>query len=590
VLGASVLSVALLGIVVADNQPSAPTVFIERGSEFEYVVVRAPLPTEQLGVIAVAAVDAAASGGQKTTLPDVRGAEPAADPPTGWPLELPSAERGDAPFGTSEGRRKCKCSTVIGDTDRERIAVLYARREFVVGKEAGKQRMLSLRAHYHDGLVAYINGKEVARRNVGRDRDPMSTAHRLRGPEWETFAIPVTAGLLVEGKNILSIEVRPSGYLLAPSLDIELVGGGATRIIRGPLLQRVGTDEATIVFDTNLPSRGTVEYGHEPELGKSIASADGSLSTHHTVLLRGLSPNKKVHYRVAVDGDVSPTSSFHLAPAAGKPIRFAVYGDMRGGHRIHGKIVEAIVSEAPDFVIVTGDLVLRGSDLADWQRFFEVAAPLLMRVPYYPVAGNHDMGRAGDERRRMNEIFELWPGPKDRPPWGHWYSFDVADVHFVMLDSNSYRHDLQLEWLKADLAAANKSGVRAIFAAVHDGPYSRALHRGNLYAAEHYAPVLAKHGVTLVFSGHDHHYQRGEVDGLGYIVSGGGGAPLYSVRCGVRGKRRCKVDDGMKHVAKEHHYVMIEVFRDFARVCPKRPDKTPLEKCIKMRFPRRKRR
>ena len=46
--------------------------------------------------------------------------------------------------------------------------------------------------------------------------------------------------------------------------------------------------------------------------------------------------------------------------------------------------------------------------------------------------------------------------------------------------------------------------------------------------------------VSFVFSGHDHLYQRGEVDGLKYVVSGGGGAPLYSVRCGAKGKPRCK--------------------------------------------------
>ena len=179
----------------------------------------------------------------------------------------------------------------------------------------------------------------------------------------------------------------------------------------------------------------------------------------------------------------------------------------------------------------------------------------------------------------MSELFALWPAPDERPAEGAWHSFDISGVHFVMLDSNNYRHEAQLAWLKQDLAKAK--GARAIFAAVHAGPYSRGLHMGHSYAAEHYVPVLRENGVTLLFSGHDHLYQRGTAEGLNYMVSGGGGAPLYSVRCGKKGKPRCKIKDGMKHVAKEHHYVLITVFPRHVSACPKRVDGTPLEACIR---------
>ncbi len=86
----------------------------------------------------------------------------------------------------------------------------------------------------------------------------------------------------------------------------------------------------------------------------------------------------------------------------------------------------------------------------------------------------------------------------------------------------------------------------------------------------------------MVFSGHDHLYQRGEVDGLDYIVSGGGGAPLYPIRCGIRGKRRCRVDDGMKKAVSAYHYVSVAVFKSHAEVCPRRPDREPLEPCVKI--------
>ncbi|HID85752.1 MAG TPA: hypothetical protein EYP55_00030 [Anaerolineae bacterium] len=38
--------------------------------------------------------------------------------------------------------------------------------------------------------------------------------------------------------------------------------------------------------------------------------------------------------------------------------------------------------------------------------------------------------------------------------------------------------------------------------------------------------------MQLVFNGHDHDYERSLVNGVNYIVAGGGGAPLYPVGSG----------------------------------------------------------
>jgi hypothetical protein len=292
-----------------------------------------------------------------------------------------------------------------------------------------------------------------------------------------------------------------------------------------------------------------------------------------------------VRYRVIVGGE-SEEYSFRTPPAAGAPIRFAVYGDMREGHKVHGRILASILREQPDFVLVTGDLVERGTDDGDWQRFFSVAGALLARIPYYPVVGNHDLGQSGEERRRLSEIFALWPGPADRPPGENWYSFDVADLHFIMLDSQAYERSEQLAWLRKDLAAARGKKPRAIFVVTHDGPYSRGPHGGNAFCAEHYVPLLLEAKVAFLFAGHDHIYQRGEIGGLRYLVSGGGGAPLYQIRCGVPGKKACTTPDGLAYVARENHYVMVTVEKRAMRVCARRPDGSALEECARYSLPR----
>jgi len=357
--------------------------------------------------------------------------------------------------------------------------------------------------------------------------------------------------------------------------------------VRGPIVQWAGPTAAVVSFDTDLPARASVEYAAGGQARRAAPSAGGALAVHHRVELRGLPRDGAARYRVLAGGDVTPERVFHTAPAAGDVVRFAVYGDTRGGHAVHGQIVDSLLAEAPDFVVVTGDMVMRGSDEADWQRYFQVAGELLARVPLYPAVGNHDMGRTGDEQRRMGEIFALPGTAPDRPEWAHWYSFDVAGVHFAMLDSNAYGSEEQLEWLRADLAAARRAGARALFAAVHDGPYSRGTHGGNQIARERYAPILVEHGVTMLFSGHDHLYQRGDIGGLRYIVTGGGGAPLYPVRCGDRGKPRCRVDDGAAIAASENHYIVVTVHRDYAQVCTRRPDRTLLERCTRYKLRRR---
>lgn len=567
-------------VVVAAVMPvraHAETTYVAAGSRLHYQVVRAPLPAAGIGAAAVRTADRAL--GRADDDPGVLGAADPKVPPATWPRALSDdAATGKAPLAASDRRGNCRhCGTIIGDDRRGRVAALYASRDFDVGDELAGVRLLVLRARYRDGMVAWINGREVARRNRPMALGPMQLAARPRGPEWESLYIPVTPGLLRQGQNRLTVEVRPSGRRLSPSLDLQLVGRGGPRLVRGPMVQRVGVDSATIVFDTDLPAHGAVEYGHGSELTSRAVSAGGGLAVHHVVALTGLKPDSAVDYRVIAGGDAAPPARFHTAPSAGEPLRFAVYGDMRGGHEVHRRIVESVAREAPDLVVLTGDLVLRGGDEGDWQRFFDVAEPLLRQVPYYPAAGNHDMGRTGDERRRFGEIFALPPRPAEQPSWANWYSFDVAGVHFVMLDSNSYEQSEQLEWLEKDLAGAKDA--RAIFVAVHNGPYSRGTHGGSAIARERYVPLLVDAGVTMLFSGHDHIYERGEIGGLRYFVSGGGGASLYSIRCSTRHRHCHGIRDGAITARREHHYIMVTVEPTLVRVCPKRPDGTPLEAC-----------
>ncbi|HVK86418.1 MAG TPA: metallophosphoesterase [Kofleriaceae bacterium] len=538
------------------------TQLVSAGNAWRWQVVRAPQLAPQIGRLAISGLDVAAG----------RAAEPISVfgdgvAPARWPFAIDDDAR-----------------AIASASRDERIAVAFGITTFSLASADEGLAMLELRVRYEDGLVAWLNGVEVARRSLPPGTSATAIAKRPHGPEWETFYIPVSPGLLRAGDNLLALEVRPSGRRDAPTAAVDLVGRRDRGIVRGPVLAEVGATAARILVDTDPDTEAVVRWGTGAVLDQELRSPPGH---HHVFALTSLPARGAIRYRVHAGATQTPVYTFRVPPAAGSVIRIGIYGDVRGGHGVHKQLVDSMLAEPLDLIGVTGDMVRHGSDEADWQRFFAITAPLLAQVPYLPAIGNHDLGWDGaGAARDAQEVFALPPGPAGRPPGAYWYSVDLADIHLVFLDSNAYERVSQDLWLEADLAAARSRKVRAILVLTHDGPYSRGTHRGNREARTRLVPILMRHRVDYVFSGHDHIYQRGEVGGLRYIVTGGGGAPLYGASCGERGKPACAVEDGLKKLAREHHYLVLTIDKTTLEVCTRRPDGRLLEKCTRSKLAR----
>jgi acid phosphatase type 7 len=241
---------------------------------------------------------------------------------------------------------------------------------------------------------------------------------------------------------------------------------------------------------------------------------------------------------------------------------------------VHAQLARSLTEEDPDVALVTGDLVDRGSDDGDWEKFFSVAGPVLRQIAIFPAAGNHEYARMGRGAAMFMQLFR-WPFRAGEEEAAY-YSFDAAGVHFVALDSNQYSSPRQLAWLDKDLAAAKKRGARALFVFAHEGAWSTGLHGDNATCIKDYVPILERHKVAMFFYGHDHHYERGRVGALDYLVTGGGGAELRRPRCDPD-KRTCP--SRVVEYLNGHNYVMVEVLPSQFRVCPKHPDGTPIFPC-----------
>lgn len=515
----------------------------------------APRLAPQIGALAVSGLDVAA--GRELAPVAVLGAGTV---PAAWPYAVDG-----------------ELTAIPAPRDSERIAAAFGVTTFTLAPADQGLAMLELRMRYEDGAAAWLNGVEVLRRGLAH-RDAMALADRPHGPEWETFYIPVAPGLLRLGTNVLAIELHPSGRRHAPTLTADLIGRRDRGIVRGPMLVEAGETSARIVVETDPDTAAVLEWGTGDALDQTLTSAP---ARRHSFVLQGLPARSQIRYRVTAGASQTPTYRFHTLPGAGDVIRIGIYGDVRGGHATHRRLVEAMLGEPLDLVGVTGDMVLHGTDEADWQRFYAITEPLLAQVPYLAAIGNHDLGwlRA---RASADDAFALPAGPPGRPPGAYWYSTDLADVHLVMLDSNSYELAEQAKWLEEDLAAARARKVRAIIALTHDGPYSRGYHRGSVDARTRYVPILARYHVDLLMSGHDHLYQRGEAGGIRYVVSGGGGASLYAISCGIPGRRKCEVDDGMQAVFREHHFVVLTIGKTAIDLCARRPDGRLLEPCVQL--------
>jgi len=548
--------------LAADEPPPAvphAVQLVATDTAWRYELVTAPAIAPQIGALAVSGLDVVA--GRESAPTAVLGDERKA--PAAWPYDVDKPLRATgklAPAAPAE----------------QRIAALFAVTKFSLAKDHHDLRMIEIRLRYRDGCAVWLNGIEVARRSL--ERGTMSLASVPRGPEWETLYVAVAPGLLRLGDNVLAIEVHPSGRSSAPELTADVIGRRGLGILRGPLISDVGATTATISVETDGSVPATLDWGVGATLGHRLQSPAGRL---HRFKLSGLPAKSKVSYRVSADAAQTEAFAFHTLPAAGDVVRIGVYGDVRGGHDTHRRIVEAMLAEGLDVIAVTGDMVMRGSDEGDWQRFFAVTRELLAQVRYLPAIGNHDLGWSNADP----DVFALPPGPAGRPDHAYWYSLDIADVHLIFLDSNAYDVPAQEKWLDTDLAAARARNTRAIVVLVHDGPFSRGIHRGNRIARERYVPILARHKVDLLVAGHDHLYQRGESGGVRYIVSGGGGAGLYKVSCGERHKPRCP-EDGMQKVLSEHHYIVVTIDKETLEMCPRRQDGTLLEKCVRYRLGR----
>ena len=293
--------------------------------------------------------------------------------------------------------------------------------------------------------------------------------------------------------------------------------------------------------------------------GATIKLQNIQENTRFSATLDELVPGKSFEYEIFFKEKHVFASSAMARKGRGQNQRMVIVGDLTEGSNGARKVAYQISRSKPDMLVLAGDLAYRKGLFSEYlERFFpvynaesasqNVGAPLLASCITLTEPGNHDVGMPSDSdipdfdrnpdlmahyifwslplngpvnrtskkhvaplAGNANRISDFLRAAGERYPRIGNCSLDAGDCHLLILDSNVYVDwtDEQLvAWVEADLNGANKLGVRWKLVSFHHAAFTAHWKHSDEQRMRLLAPVFERHGVHVVFSGHNHTYER----------------------------------------------------------------------------------
>jgi len=252
--------------------------------------------------------------------------------------------------------------------------------------------------------------------------------------------------------------------------------------------------------------------------------------------------------RLMIIGDLQPTTWFEE-----KLLRRSQNDSVRD------RMIERVVNEDPDLLLLLGDQVGVGEREDEWVKFDSLMAPICRHdIPTYAIMGNHDYGLLGSSG--IEHCALRFPRVAVLPSL-----VLLADsVALVVVDSNletlpDRLREHQEKRYREILKRLDRSpSIRGVIVASHHPPYTNADLPINPAVRETFVPPFMEAKKTLLFlSGHIHSYERFEIDGKTFVVSGGGGGPRRKVDTSAA--RPHTTDQYRRGIWRYHHYVDLQI-------------------------------
>jgi hypothetical protein len=216
------------------------------------------------------------------------------------------------------------------------------------------------------------------------------------------------------------------------------------------------------------------------------------------------------------DTPVTPAVS---SPPAGDT-RLVVVGDFGMGNGDERAVASEIQALPGGFegLVTTGDNVYPDGSAAHLQEDWTDPYGWIpdAGIPVIASLGNHD--RETDAGAQVADALGM---PAD------WYVQRIGQVDVIVLDVGQVADPDQTAFLHDALTASAAPWQVVVF---HEPVYSCSKHGSTPEVQDAWLSTLQADGADLVLNGHDHAYERFSSDGgPTYVVTGGGGAPLYAI-------------------------------------------------------------
>lgn len=309
-----------------------------------------------------------------------------------------------------------------------------------------------------------------------------------------------------------------------------------------------GTESGKYMYKKNVNNYGRSTFTYHKSVGYT-----------HWILLDQLTPDTLYFYRC---GDPyygwSVEYSFKTAPSLTErkeninshhQLQVYIYGDMGltdnltlplVAQRVQNRVMQNQMKQhLSQFVVHIGDIgyadvsfaMKPPRDFEDvWYLFMTGIEPISAHVPYMVCPGNHEMNEHSSNPPYSinftvyNSLFRM-PGYNDQTkPHSMWYSFNYGNIHFVSISTETdfpgqffpCTFGDQLQWLKNDLAAVNRSATPWVVVYGHRPIYSSQIEfsKNNMPIADSailqkvFEQILHDYHVDLFMVGHVHSYER----------------------------------------------------------------------------------
>ena len=268
--------------------------------------------------------------------------------------------------------------------------------------------------------------------------------------------------------------------------------------------------------------------------------------------------------------------------------------EISGGDWVAREIVQDVQRGRAKFVLSTGDLVwwgLQGSRPSDNPYWKLVKDDVVTQLPapddqmraaglggrVFPAVGNHEVwGDAGAEGLLSVLPYLKQLGVSDKQLI---YKFDYDGARFIFLWTGKYdesqptawgatrpSYEEQMKQLGLWLDEAKAVGIRKVFVSFHNPAFARS-GMGAIPEAQNPHKTLASYAKDLdivVFNGHVHTTEIYDVDGVKYLLLGGGGAeqdPILPGRTSIKVARDYPQDLYWKGEPpkEEYNYLLVDV-------------------------------